>query len=124
MDIKYIFIELINSISKYDYKENFTKEINKCLKYIETHIYNPKEFFEKEINDDFIKDLIKKGYYREISNSESNIFELISILKYIIGGNIYENYEKNIKKKSIEYCLNKEKKVDNYAILFSNIYKT
>jgi len=66
MDIKYIFIELINSISKYDHKENFTKEINKCLKYIETHIYNPKEFFEKEINDDFIKDLINLFYTKYI----------------------------------------------------------
>jgi hypothetical protein len=60
MDIKYIFTELINSISKYEQKENFIKEINKCLKYIETHIYNVNEFFNKEINDIFIKDLINK----------------------------------------------------------------
>ena len=58
MDINYIFEILIDSISKYEYKENFTKEINKSLKYIETHMYNANDFFDKQINDNFIKDLI------------------------------------------------------------------
>lgn len=44
MDTKYIYKELLNSVSKYEYKENYINEIDKCLKYIETHLRNFDEF--------------------------------------------------------------------------------
>lgn len=122
MDTKYLFKELLNSISKYKYKEKYIDEINKSLKYIETHLYNF-ENFKNELHDD-VKNLIDTSNYEEIYNSESNIFELLCILKYIINGEIYKNYEKNIKLYFIELCKNNNKKINNYSNLFSNIYKT
>ena len=123
MDTKYIYKELLNSISKYEYKENYINEIDKCLKYIETHLRNFDDF-KNELNNEYIKNLINNGNYKEIYNSESNIFELLCILKYIINGDIYKNYEENIKLRFINLCKYNYKKSNNYAILFSNIYKT
>lgn len=122
MDTK-IYIELLNSISKYDNKEEYINEINKTLKYIETYTYNFEEFKEN-LNNKYIRELIDKEEYKEIYNSESNIFELLCVLKYIINDKIYKNFEKNIKKDFIELCKNDIKKINNYANLFSFIYKT
>jgi P4 family phage/plasmid primase-like protien len=123
MDIKYIYKELLNSVSKYENKDNCINEINKSLKYIETHLYNFDEF-KNSLNNEYIENIINEGIYKEIYNSESNIFELLSILKYVIGGDIYKNYENKIKLKFINLCKDNSKKVINYTNLFSNIYKT
>lgn len=123
MDTKYIYKQLLNSVSKYENKENYINEINKSLKYIKTHLYNFDEF-KNELNNDYIENLINSQDYKEIYNSESNIFELLSILKYIINGDIYKKYEKNIKNEFIKLCKGNYKKINNYTNLFSNIYKT
>lgn len=123
MDTKYIYKELLNSVSKYEYKEKYINEIDRCLKYIETHLRNFDEF-KNELNNEYIKNLINNGDYKELYNSESNIFELLCILKYIINGDIYKKYEENVKLKFINSCKDNYKKCNNYANLFSNIYKT
>src|ERR1700730_9346505 len=124
-----IYNNIIKNISKYENKQDFENEIKSALKYIENNTYKPltKKIFS-EINDSYIKNLIK---YNDIDKSQANIFELICVLEYEIGGTIYESFSSTLIEIFTNICIEKNmnnKKssnlINDFALLILNFLRT